>query len=602
VARQRAALRTLINTQHCFVPAPRRITAVNRQLRGWANYFRFGYPRGAFRAINTYTRQRLTQHLSRRSQRPFRPPQGVTHYHAPYVRPAGLQVTAVVAVTVALFLSAWVVLYAIRQVRTTYSRAAELRTLALQELSRNLKRPLAFIAAHARLLEPAPPAQRHEDLARIRQVAQHALGLVVALLDAAAREARATASPRQGLPAASVRRIYTVKCLAYGALVPTAWLVKWLHAPGVPAAAATVVVVLLLLPNLAVARWRGAVPAWLLGVSVAADVLCITAGIHIGGGVEMISGPIAYVVVIGLAGLVLSETAALLAAIGCLTGYGLVALAEHWAILPHWFPSWRSPDRQAVAVILVGTCLSLTTWLVLYAVSQLRLIYRRADELRGEVVSALSHDLKNPLGNIRAFAELADDCTATELRAYVRGMQRSNQQALDLVGNVLDASALDGRPFSAQRRAVDLHDLITEVAGLYHGAAEAKRIHLHVAADGPPILISADPHMLGRAIGNLVSNAIKYTPRSGRVEVTAMAAGGAVTIAVRDSGPGIAADEQDRLFQKYSRTSSAAGVEGTGLGLYIVRRFAEAHGGTVGVASQSGRGSTFTVELPLRSA
>ena len=80
VARQRAALRELISAQRCFVPVPRLITAVNRQLRGWANYFRFGYPRGALRAINTYTRQRLTQHLSRRRQRPFRPPEGVTHY------------------------------------------------------------------------------------------------------------------------------------------------------------------------------------------------------------------------------------------------------------------------------------------------------------------------------------------------------------------------------------------------------------------------------------------------------------------------------------------------------------------------------------------
>ena len=79
-AMTRAALRTLINAQRCFVPAPHLIRVVNRQLRGWANYFRFGYPRGAFRAINTYTRQRLTQHLSRRSQRPFRPPKGVTHH------------------------------------------------------------------------------------------------------------------------------------------------------------------------------------------------------------------------------------------------------------------------------------------------------------------------------------------------------------------------------------------------------------------------------------------------------------------------------------------------------------------------------------------
>jgi two-component system sensor histidine kinase SenX3 len=106
---------------------------------------------------------------------------------------------------------------------------------------------------------------------------------------------------------------------------------------------------------------------------------------------------------------------------------------------------------------------------------------------------------------------------------------------------------------------------------------------------------------LSRAIGNLLSNAIKYTDADGLVEITTASRPGHVTVEVRDNGRGIAPANQVRLFQKYSRVANSAAVEGSGLGLYIVRRIAELHGGTVGVFSDLGKGSTFTLSLPCGS-
>ncbi|HVM98451.1 MAG TPA: ATP-binding protein, partial [Candidatus Acidoferrales bacterium] len=112
-------------------------------------------------------------------------------------------------------------------------------------------------------------------------------------------------------------------------------------------------------------------------------------------------------------------------------------------------------------------------------------------------------------------------------------------------------------------------------------------------------ILHADDQLLRRALGNLLSHAIKYTGRNGMVRITTALRDATAVVTVDDNGPGIPASEQSNLFRKYGRTVSSHRTEGTGLGLYIVRRIAEAHHGRVLLHSERGRGSTFSIELPL---
>jgi len=166
------------------------------------------------------------------------------------------------------------------------------------------------------------------------------------------------------------------------------------------------------------------------------------------------------------------------------------------------------------------------------------------------------------------------------------------------VGNVLDAAALEGRPLVPTYEPVRLNELVQEVIDFYELVAQGKRMQVVTDLAVAMPIIHADGQLLGRALGNLLSNAIKYSPRDGSVRVTTTMTETSVTVAVADSGPGISETDLATLFQKYHRIPATQRTEGTGLGLYIVSKIAEAHGGKVTVRSRLGAGSTFTLELP----
>jgi signal transduction histidine kinase len=307
-----------------------------------------------------------------------------------------------------------------------------------------------------------------------------------------------------------------------------------------------------------------------------------------------------YVAIIGLAGLVVSERAAFLTAAGSAVAYSLMLGAEYGGLLTHRVAFVRPPERQAAAAVFVSACLFLAAWVVTYAVRQIRSVYERAEELRNEAVSALAHDLKNPLNVILGYAEMLADMGRSDINDVTQRIRLSAQQALDFVHNALDAAAIHGKPLVPNLEPVRLTRLIREVVEQYRPVAGSKGVAVISEVEGSPV-VHVDPQLLTRAVSNLVSNGIKYTPPGGTVHIGLTAATDAVALAVTDSGPGIAHAEQAHLFRPYSRTSSARGVEGTGLGLYIVRRIAEAHRGSVAVRSEVGRGSTFTLRIPILS-
>jgi PAS domain S-box-containing protein len=227
---------------------------------------------------------------------------------------------------------------------------------------------------------------------------------------------------------------------------------------------------------------------------------------------------------------------------------------------------------------------------------------RQLDALKDEFVSLVSHELRTPLTSIRGYLELVlDDAETTvpeEHRQYLAVVQRNSERLLRLVGDLLFVAQLDAGRLSVEKEALDLGVLAEESVQAATPTAGARGVA--VALDAGPAPLAGDRSRLAQLVDNLVSNAVKFTPEGGRVDLRVRTEEDAVVLEVSDSGMGIPAEEQPQLFERFFRSSNArrAAVPGTGLGLVIVRAIAEAHGGDVSVESTEGAGTTFTVRLP----
>ncbi|PZA19373.1 sensor histidine kinase, partial [Modestobacter versicolor] len=246
---------------------------------------------------------------------------------------------------------------------------------------------------------------------------------------------------------------------------------------------------------------------------------------------------------------------------------------------------------------------------------------RAAERLKDQFVSLISHELRTPLSSILGYLELVMDDEeqplTAEQRQYLSTVERNAQRLLRLVGDLLFTAQVDAGRFTLQPEDVDL-------AAIVRGAEETARVTaatrgVAVAVDVPAegLVVRGDALRLGQACDNLVSNAVKFTPAGGQVTLRlrtawrdadgalADAAGpGAEPVAllsVSDTGVGIPSGEQGRLFTSFFRASTARrnAVPGVGLGLTITKAITTAHGGTLDVASVEGRGTTFTLALPL---
>ena len=225
------------------------------------------------------------------------------------------------------------------------------------------------------------------------------------------------------------------------------------------------------------------------------------------------------------------------------------------------------------------------------------------DQMRSDFVSMVSHELRNPMATIRGFGQILrdkPDVLAGEKRrdAYdviVRQVDRMSS----LVDNVLEVSRMESDTFSYAFAPYDLRALLSECVEEARASWPGHPIELEAAKRLPKA--TGDRERMKQVIANLLSNACRYSGFDGAVIVRASVDGGTARIDVADQGVGIAPEHQGVLFQRFARvrTADTANVRGTGLGLYISRRIVESHGGRISVASEPGRGSTFTVEVPL---
>lgn len=225
----------------------------------------------------------------------------------------------------------------------------------------------------------------------------------------------------------------------------------------------------------------------------------------------------------------------------------------------------------------------------------------RAERAKEQLTQMIVHDLKSPLTAIMGYLDLLKaGGLKPEQQEIVEGGRRSSTAMLQLVDDILDIARLEEGRLELRREAKDIAVLLQEcVAELGHWAREErKQVSIEIDEQLPPLMI--DSRLMRRVIINLFSNAIKHTPPGTQIVLGASSDTSSARIWVRDSGPGIPAERQSRLFERFSTGGSSAGRQSsTGLGLTFCKLAVEAHGGSIVVESAVGQGTTFTIVLPL---
>jgi signal transduction histidine kinase len=228
---------------------------------------------------------------------------------------------------------------------------------------------------------------------------------------------------------------------------------------------------------------------------------------------------------------------------------------------------------------------------------------KRAVHARDEFLSAASHDLRNPLSTIQAAGELLERSTEPGTLSRERVATSSlhilsaSRRMAALLDAFLDVSRLEaGRPLELNKQRCDLVPLVRQVVTESQQTSARHSIVLEAPGE---LSANADGPRLQRVVGNLVGNAIKYSPDGGEINVKLEAHNTDVVLTVRDRGIGIPGQDQQRVFERFQRGSNVEGrIAGTGIGLAGARQIVEQHGGAITVKSQIGKGSTFTVRLP----
>jgi signal transduction histidine kinase len=229
-----------------------------------------------------------------------------------------------------------------------------------------------------------------------------------------------------------------------------------------------------------------------------------------------------------------------------------------------------------------------------------------ASRHKSEFLANMSHELRTPLNAIIGFSQVLKAQMFGELNArqaeYVDDVLSSGEHLLNLINDILDLAKVEAGRMELQPTTFALPGLLDNAMSMVRERATRQGVSLSTETDPSVGLIEGDERKVKQILFNLLSNAVKFTPGGGRVTLASTADDAQVEISVRDTGVGISAEDQVRIFEEFYQVGAGAAQEGTGLGLALTRRLVELHHGRLGVASKLGAGSTFTVWLPLRQA
>jgi signal transduction histidine kinase len=240
---------------------------------------------------------------------------------------------------------------------------------------------------------------------------------------------------------------------------------------------------------------------------------------------------------------------------------------------------------------------------------ELQRVYRElelASERKSQYVTNMSHELRTPLNAIIGFSEVLHEQMFGELNerqlAYVNDVLEAARHLLSLINDLLDLAKIEAGRLELELSQVALPDLLRGAASMHAEQASRSGVELSLHTEPAEITITADKRRVRQIVFNLLSNAVKFTPAGGRVEISARAENGQVEIAIIDTGPGIAPEELETIFEEFEQTAEGKQAEGTGLGLPLSRKLAELHGGHLRAESTPGQGSTFRLALPVAAA
>ncbi len=229
-----------------------------------------------------------------------------------------------------------------------------------------------------------------------------------------------------------------------------------------------------------------------------------------------------------------------------------------------------------------------------------------ASQHKSEFLANMSHELRTPLNAIIGFSEVLSEGMFGEINEkqteYLKDILESGQHLLSLINDILDLSKIEAGRMELELADFDLPSAIENALILVRERGSRRGITLGRTIDERLEMIRADERKVKQVLLNLLSNALKFTPEGGRIDVSARLHDDSAEISVTDTGVGIAPEDQEAVFEEFRQVGTAATkVEGTGLGLALARKFIELHGGRIWVRSQVGVGSTFTFTLPLRA-
>jgi two-component system, OmpR family, phosphate regulon sensor histidine kinase PhoR len=227
---------------------------------------------------------------------------------------------------------------------------------------------------------------------------------------------------------------------------------------------------------------------------------------------------------------------------------------------------------------------------------------KRTEQVRRDFIANVSHELRTPLAGIKAVIETLQAGAIGDRAAADDFLQHADAEVdrlIELVEELLELSRIETGEIPLSLKSTDVTDLLDEVVERLRPQAERKRLRLTVDAGQEPEVALLDPARIERAVVNLVHNAIKFTPDGGSIDVSTARHDGKVVIRVHDTGHGIDAADLPRIFERFYKADQSRATSGSGIGLAIVKHTAEAHGGSVAVESQLGRGSTFSMALPV---